>query len=148
MAQAKFGDTVRVHYTGRLDDGTVFDSSLRSGPLEFTIGDGQLIPGFENAVIGMTPGETKTQKIPAEDAYGPHADFLVIEVDRRRVPPDLDPKVGDRLQLQHPDGRVTPVLVTAVTESSITLDANHPLAGKDLTFDIELLEILQEEGEA
>lgn len=147
MAQAKLGDTVRVNYTGRLDDGTVFDSSLRSGPLEFTIGDGQLIPGFENAVIGMTPGETKTQKIPAEEAYGPHADFLVIEVDRRRVPPDLDPKVGDRLQLQHPDGRVTPVLVTAVTESSITLDANHPLAGKDLTFDIELLEIVQE-GEA
>lgn len=147
MAQAKLGDTVRVNYTGRLDDGTVFDSSLRSGPLEFTIGDGQLIPGFENAVIGMTPGETKTQRIPAEEAYGPHADFLVIEVDRRRVPPELDPKVGDRLQLQHPDGRVTPVLVTAVTESSITLDANHPLAGKDLTFDIELLEIVQE-GEA
>ncbi len=147
MAQAKLGDTVRVNYTGRLDDGTVFDSSLRSGPLEFTIGDGQLIPGFENAVIGMTPGETKTQRIPAEEAYGPHADFLVIEVDRRRVPPDLDPQVGDRLQLQHPDGRVTPVLVTAVTETSITLDANHPLAGKDLTFDIELLEIVQE-GEA
>ncbi|MGB9612221.1 MAG: FKBP-type peptidyl-prolyl cis-trans isomerase [Bryobacteraceae bacterium] len=147
MAQAKPGDTVRVNYTGRLDDGTVFDSSLRSWPLEFTIGEGQLIPGFENAVIGMTPGETKTQRVPAEEAYGPHADFLVIEVDRRRVPPDLDPKVGDRLQLQHPDGRVTPVLVTGVTESSITLDANHPLAGKDLTFDIELLEII-EEGEA
>jgi len=147
MAQAKLGDTVRVNYTGRLDDGTVFDSSLRSGPLEFTIGDGQLIPGFENAVIGMTPGETKTQRVPADEAYGPHADFLVIEVDRRRVPPELDPKVGDRLQLQHPDGRVTPVLVTEVTDSSITLDANHPLAGKDLTFDIELLEII-EAGEA
>jgi len=147
MAQAKLGDTVRVNYTGRLDDGTVFDSSLRSGPLEFTIGDGQLIPGFENAVIGMTPGETKTQRVPVDEAYGPHADFLVIEVDRRRVPPELDPKVGDRLQLQHPDGRVTPVLVTEVTDSSITLDANHPLAGKDLTFDIELLEII-EAGEA
>ncbi len=147
MTQAKPGDTVKVNYTGRLDDGTVFDSSLHSGPLEFTIGDGQLIPGFENAVIGMSPGETKTQKIRAEEAYGPHADFLVIEVDRRRVPPDLDPEVGDRLQLQHPDGRVTPVLVTAVTENSITLDANHPLAGKDLTFDIELLEIVQQ-GEA
>jgi len=98
MAQAKLGDTVRVNYTGRLDDGTVFDSSLRSGPLEFTIGDGQLIPGFENAVIGMSPGETKTQRVPAEEAYGPHADFLVIEVDRRRVPPELDPKVGDRLR--------------------------------------------------
>jgi len=144
MAQAKIGDTVRVNYTGRLDDGTVFDSSLRSGPLEFTIGDGQLIPGFENAVIGMTPGEIKTQKVLAEDAYGPHADFLVIEVDRRRVPPDLDPKVGDRLQLQHPDGRVTSVLVTEVGDTTITLDANHPLAGKDLTFEIELLEIVAE----
>jgi len=143
MAQAKIGDTVKVNYTGTLDDGTVFDSSLRSGPLEFTIGDGQLIPGFENAVIGMTPGETKTQRVLAEDAYGPHADFLVIEVDRRRVPAELDPKVGDRLQLQHPDGRSTPVLVTQVTDTSITLDANHPLAGKDLTFQIELLEITE-----
>ncbi len=143
MAQAKIGDTVKVNYTGRLDDGTVFDSSLRSGPLEFTIGDGQLIAGFENAVIGMTPGETKTHRIAAEDAYGPHADFLVLEVDRRRVPPDLNPKVGDRLQLQHPDGHSTSVLVTEVTETSITLDANHPLAGKDLTFEIELVEICE-----
>lgn len=144
MAQAKIGDTVKVNYTGRLEDGTVFDSSLRSGPLVFTIGEGQLIPGFENAVIGMTPGETKIQKVSAEEAYGFRADFLVIEVDRRRVPPDLDPKVGDRLQLQHPDGHTTSVLVTEVTDASITLDANHPLAGKELTFDIELLDITEE----
>ncbi len=141
MEKAKIGDTVKVNYTGRLDDGTVFDSSTGRGPLEFTIGGGEIIPGFEKAVIGMSPGEFKTHKVLADEAYGPHMNEMVIDVDRSRIPPDLKPEVGDRLQIHHPDGGTTPVLVTGVSDLSITLDANHPLAGKDLTFDIELVEI-------
>ncbi len=141
MSQAKSGDTVKVHYTGKLDDGTVFDSSENREPLEFTIGEGQIIPGFEQAVVGMAPGESKTERISADQAYGPHENEMVLDVDRSRIPPELNPQVGQQLQIQHGDGEVTAVTVTQVSDTAVTLDANHPLAGKDLTFDIELVDI-------
>lgn len=142
MVQAKPGDTVKIHYTGKLDDGTVFDSSAEREPLEFTLSGGQVIPGFEQAVVGMAPGESKTEKIPMEQAYGPYRQEMVIQVNREQLPPDLDPEVGLQLQIQQPNGQAIPVLVTEVTNSKVTLDANHPLAGEDLTFDIELVEIV------
>jgi peptidylprolyl isomerase len=139
---AKEGSTVKVHYTGKLDDGTVFDTSIERDPLEFTIGDGDVIPGFEQAVIGMTPGELKTVTIPAEEAYGPYDEELVIEVDRSKIPEDIEPEIGMQLQGTLESGAVIQYTVIAVSESTVTLDANHPLAGKDLTFDIELVDIL------
>ncbi|HID96064.1 MAG TPA: peptidylprolyl isomerase [Candidatus Latescibacteria bacterium] len=142
MAQAKNGDTVKVHYTGKLEDGTVFDTSINRDPLQFTIGGGQLIPGFEQAVVGMNPGESKTAKVPADKAYGPHLEEMVLVVDRNQFPVDLKPEVGQQLQSRQPDGRTFVVTVTDVSESSVTLDANHPLAGKDLIFDIQLIEIV------
>ncbi len=141
MGQAKSGDQVRVHYTGKLKDGTVFDSSEGREPLEFTLGEGQVIPGFESAVEGMNTGETKTTQIPSEEAYGPHYQEMVLVVPRNQFPPDVDPKIGDQLQLRQPNGQSFVVNVTDVTPEAVTLDANHPLAGKDLTFDIELVEI-------
>jgi len=142
MAPAKNGDTVRVHYTGRLDDGTIFDTSAERDPLEFTIGEGRIIPGFEQAVVGMNLGETKTITLPADQAYGPHRKELVLVIDRTKFPPHLKPEVGQQLPIRQPNGRTTLVRVTDVSESSVTLDANHPLAGKDLTFDIRLVEII------
>ncbi|KPL04127.1 MAG: peptidylprolyl isomerase [candidate division Zixibacteria bacterium SM23_73_2] len=142
MTKAKNGDRVKVHYTGKLDDGRVFDSSVKREPIEFIIGKGQVIPGFEKAVEGMNPGESKTTKVPPEKAYGPRREEMIVEVEREKIPAQLDPKVGQRLQLQQPDGRVIRVTVTDVSESSVTLDANHPLAGKELTFDIQLVEIV------
>lgn len=141
MVQAKAGDTVKIHYTGRLEDGTVFDSSVNREPLEFTLDAGQVIPGFEQAVVGMTPGESKTEKIPMEQAYGPYRSEMVIQVSRQVMPPDLQPEVGQQLQLQQPTGQIIPVMVTEVSEATVTLDANHPLAGEDLTFDIQLVDI-------
>jgi len=141
MAQAKNGDTVKVNYTGKLDDGSVFDASGDSGPLEFRIGEGKIISGFENAVVGMHPQESKTVRVPADEAYGPHRDELVAEVDRGQLPEDIKPEVGQYLTLRQPDNRNILVEITAVSDEKITLDANHPLAGKDLTFDIELVEI-------
>jgi peptidylprolyl isomerase len=141
MAQAQRGDKVKVHYTGRFEDGTIFDSSEGQAPLEFTIGEGQVIPGFENAVIGMNPGDKKTEKIPADQAYGDHSDDMIVTVDRDQIPLDIMPEVGQQLQLHNPSGQAIPVIVTDVSDSSITLDANHPLAGQDLTFDIELVSI-------
>lgn len=142
MAQAKQGDTVQVNYTGKLQDGTVFDTSLDRGPLQFTLGKGQLIAGFEQAVLGMTGGEKRTVVIKPDQAYGPHRAESVVEVDRKYLPPDLDPKVGQRLELTQTDDKTVLVTVAGVSGASITLDANHPLAGKDLTFDIELLAIV------
>jgi peptidylprolyl isomerase len=142
MPQAGNGDTVRVHYTGKFDDGEVFDTSSGREPLEFTMGSGQLIPGFDRAVDGMSPGESKTVEIQAEEAYGPHREEMVLEVDRTQVPPELDPKVGERLEIKQQDGRSVPVTVTAVTDSQVVLDGNHPLAGKTLIFQIELVEIV------
>lgn len=142
MAQAKSGDTVKVHYTGKLDDGTVFDSSADREPLEFTLGSGSIIPGFERAVLGMNLGESKTEVIPTDDAYGPHLDEMVVVVDRQQMPPEIEPQVGQQLQLQQQDGQVLPVVITDVSGASVTLDANHPLAGEALIFDIELVEIV------
>jgi peptidylprolyl isomerase len=141
MVHAKPGDTVKIHYTGRLEDGTVFDSSANGEPLEFTLSGGEVIPGFDQAVVGMSPGESKTEKISMEQAYGPYREEMVIEVNRQQLPPDLQPEVGQQLQVQQENGQLIPVLVTEVTESQVTLDANHPLAGEDLTFDIQLVEI-------
>jgi peptidylprolyl isomerase len=141
MAQAKTGDTVKVHYTGKLDDDTIFDSSEGREPLQFTIGEGRLIPDFEQAVVGMEPGETKTIQIPPDRAYGPHQEEMVMVVDRQDIPEELKPEVNQRMQVQQADGQVFIVTVTSVSESSVTLDGNHPLAGKDLTFNIQLAEI-------
>jgi peptidylprolyl isomerase len=141
MTQAKMGDTVTVHYTGKLADGTIFDSSNGGDPLEFTLGEGELIAGFENAVVGMNAGETKTAEISVEQAYGLYNPDMVIEVDREQMPAELEPEVGQQLQLQQPTGEVIPVVITKVEESVVTLDANHPLAGEDLVFDIELVAI-------
>jgi peptidylprolyl isomerase len=142
MAQAKTGDTVKVHYTGKLDDGTVFDTSADREPLQFTIGEGQIIPDFEQAIVGMNPGESKTVQIPSERAYGPHHEEMIMVVDRKEFPEDLEPRVDQRLQVRQPDGQEFAVTVTDVSESKVTLDGNHPLAGKDLTFDVELSEIV------
>lgn len=141
MAQAKTGDTVKVHYTGKLDDDTIFDTSVERDPLQFTIGEGRLIPDFEKAVVGMNPGESKTIQIPADKAYGPHHEEMVMVVGRNEFPKDLEPKIDQRLQVQNSSGQVFAVTVTAISEANVTLDANHPLAGKDLTFNIQLAEI-------
>ncbi|MBN1845626.1 MAG: peptidylprolyl isomerase [Sedimentisphaerales bacterium] len=141
MAQAKPGDTVKVHYTGKLPDGEVFDSSYQRDPLQFTVGDGQVIPGFEQAVAGMEPGQTRSVTIEPEQAYGQRRDDMVMELPRDRLPEKLEPKVGERLQLHTQDGRQIAVAVTDTSPETITIDANHPLAGKDLLFEIELLEI-------
>jgi peptidylprolyl isomerase len=141
MAQAKVGDKVAVHYTGKLDDGTVFDSSEGNDPLQFAIGGGQLIPGFEQAVVGMSPGESKTATIPADEAYGSYHPEMVLVVDRQQMPADMPVSVGLQLQIQQQSGQTIPVIVTDVSGSQVTLDANHPLAGEDLTFEIQLVEI-------
>jgi peptidylprolyl isomerase len=138
---AQPGSNVKVHYTGRLDDGTVFDTSQDRDPLEFTVGTGQVIPGFEEAVMGMSVGESRTHRIEAEDAYGEHRDEMVLRVEREHLPPDLSPETGQQLQIQQSSGEVIPVIVTEVDSDTITLDANHPLAGQPLTFDIELIEL-------
>ncbi|MEJ2274312.1 MAG: peptidylprolyl isomerase [Woeseiaceae bacterium] len=142
MTQAKSGDTVRIHYKGTLDDGTEFDSSAGRDPLEFSLGEGQVIPGFDNAVDGMAVGESKTVTIPAEEAYGERHDQLVQEVPKNALPDEIDPAVGMHLQSRSPEGQVMNLVVTDVADESITVDGNHPLAGKSLTFDIELVEIV------
>ncbi|MEC4685760.1 MAG: peptidylprolyl isomerase [Nitrospirota bacterium] len=142
MVQVKAGDTVRVHYSGFLDDGTVFDSSLEREPFELTLGQGMVIPGFEDAVVGMDVGDTKTVNIPTDQAYGPYRDELLVAVERSQVPPNIEPDVGMELQIRTPEGTVTNVTITEIDENSITLDANHPLAGKDLIFEIKLVEIV------
>ncbi len=142
MAQAKAGDTVRVHYTGKLADGAAFHTSTAGEPIEFTIGDEDLLPDFEQAIIGMSPGELKTITIPADRAFGQYHDELVTIVDRSQFPQGVKPAVGQRLNAGHDDGRTVAVTVTEVSETNVTLDANHPLAGEDLTFDIQLLSIV------
>ena len=141
MTEAKVNDTVKVHYTCHLCDGTVFDSSFNREPLEFTIGQKMVIPGFEKEVIGMTVGDTKTVSIASADAYGPYLEDLVGSIKRTQIPPNIDLQVGDVLQMRTPDGGHMSVLVKALTDETVTLDANHPLAGKDLAFEINLLEI-------
>lgn len=141
MSEAKQGDKVSVHYTGRLDDGTEFDSSRDRSPLEFTIGEGQVIPGFEEAVVGMDVDDSKTISIPAAEAYGGYHQEMVFSIERTELPPGLDPEVGQRLQKGEPDGSNMVVTVVEISQESVTMDANHPLAGKDLTFDIQLTAI-------
>jgi peptidylprolyl isomerase len=142
MSEAKTGDKVKVHYSGKLADGTEFDTSANQEPLEFTVGAGEVIAGFEEAVVGMNPGDTKTATINADEAYGDYDDELILEVERDQFPPEITPEVGQRLQLHQPDGEVFGAVVTAVDDQTVTLDANHPLAGQDLTFEIELVEIV------
>jgi peptidylprolyl isomerase len=141
MKRAESGATVKVHYTGRLDDGTVFDSSRDREPLEFTLGKGWLIKGFEDAVLEMSAGETKTVRVPSDEAYGSHREELMLRVDRTHFPPSIEPREGLILNLRQPDGGIMEVAITEVSEDSVTLDANHPLAGKDLIFEIEMMEV-------
>jgi len=141
MSQAKKGDSVKIHYTGTLEDGTVFDSSVGRDPLGFTLGGGQVIVGFEEAVLGMAIGDKKKVTIPSHKAYGEKNEALVIEVPRNQVPPDLNPEVDQKLQMGGPNGELVVVTVLEVTEEVVILDANPPLAGKDLTFDLELVAI-------
>jgi peptidylprolyl isomerase len=142
LKSAETGNAVRVHYTGTLNDGNVFDSSREREPLEFTIGSGQLIRGFEDAVLGMTAGDVKTIKISAAEAYGDRREELVITINRKQFPDHINPAEGLQLDLKSPDGSVLNAIITALEEESVTLDANHPLAGQDINFDIELLEIV------
>jgi peptidylprolyl isomerase len=142
MPQVKQGDTVQVTYTGKLQDGTIFDSSVGRSPIQFTLGKGKLIEGFEKAVIGMNAGEKKTVVIPSAEAYGLRQDNAVVEVERTSLPPNLDVTVGQRLELTREDDSTVLVTVFAVSATTITLDANHPLAGKDLTFEIELVSVV------
>ena len=141
MKKAGRGDNVKVHYKGSFDDGSVFDSSLDCDPLEFKIGGGQVIPGFEDAVVGMQVGEMKTSRITTDHAYGSHLEEMVVAFDRDQLPKDFQPNVGQLLQFRRDDGQVIEVIVTGVSDTSVTFDGNHPLAGKDLIFEIQLLEI-------
>jgi peptidylprolyl isomerase len=140
MTEVKRGDNVKVHYTGKLDDGTVFDSSVGKEPLEFAVGSGQVIQGFEEGVVGMKVGESKVVHIPMEKAYGERNDEMVIQAPIEQVPPDLNPELGMRLEMGGAKGEILRVVVTEITDTHITLDANPPLAGKALTFEIELVE--------
>lgn len=141
MSQAKSGDTVKIHYTGTLDDGTQFDSSAGREPLEFTVGSGQVIPGFDKAVEGMAVGDEKDVNIEPDDAYGPRQEEMMQEVPKSALPAELEPTEGMNLQAQGQDGQVINVTIASVSDDSITVDANHPLAGKALNFNIQLVEI-------
>lgn len=142
MSAAKSGDTVQVHYTGTLEDGSEFDSSRkRNEPLEFTLGQGQMIPGFEKAVDGMEVGDSKKVNIPSQEAYGEKKQEMIMEVSKDDFPPNITPEVGQQLAV-NTQGKQVPVIITEMSDDKVTLDANHPLAGKDLTFDIELVKIV------
>ncbi|MCP4685970.1 MAG: peptidylprolyl isomerase [bacterium] len=141
MSQAKAGDKVKVHYTGKLEDGTVFDSSKEREPLEFDLGSGNVIPGFENGILGMEVGESKTLTIVPDEAYGQTNSDLVATVERKQFPENITPELGLQLQMSQPNGQPLNVTVINIVGDSITLDANHPLAGKTLVFDIELVAV-------
>jgi FKBP-type peptidyl-prolyl cis-trans isomerase 2 len=141
MQQVKNGDIVRVHYHGKLTDGTTFDSSEGRAPLEFEVGAGMMIPGFDSGVLGMSIGEKKTINIPAEEAYGLAQDDLLMEFPIDRFPPDMKPEVGMTLNMSDGQGQQFPVVIADVKDDIVILDANHPLAGKELIFDIEIIEI-------
>ena len=140
MTEVKRGDNVKVHYTGKLADGSVFDSSDGGEPLEFAVGSGQVIQGFEEGVVGMKVGESKIVDIPVAKAYGERNDEMVIQAPIEQVPPDLKPELGMRLEMGGANGEILRVVVVEITDTHITLDANPPLAGEDLTFEIELVE--------
>ena len=141
MTQVKNGDTVHIHYTGTLSDGTTFDSSQGRDPLAFQVGAGQIIPGLDAAIPGMAVGDTKTVNVPCEEAYGPVNPGMRQDIPRAEIPADIPVEIGTRLQMQAPNGQPIPVVVVASDDTTVTLDANHPLAGKDLTFNIELVAI-------
>ncbi|MGC9327900.1 MAG: FKBP-type peptidyl-prolyl cis-trans isomerase [Candidatus Hinthialibacter sp.] len=143
MAQAKLGDVVKVHYKGTLEDGAVFDTSENMDPLEFTLGEGEVIPGFENAVLGMNEGENKTVTIPPDQAYGDSDQELILNVARADLPPQIVPEIGMVLKATGEDGAVSHIVISDMDEDSVTLDGNHPLAGQVLNFEIELVEIVQ-----
>jgi peptidylprolyl isomerase len=141
MSKAKNGDKVKVHYTGKLEDGTVFDSSKEREPLELTIGTGKVIPGFEKGVIGMERGGSKTVTVRPEEAYGSVRKELVAKVKKENLPENITPAIGEQLRLRQRDGNIVNVTITEIRGDTVTLDANHPLSGKTLIFDIELVEI-------
>jgi peptidylprolyl isomerase len=145
MAQAQNSDTVKVHLTGKLDDGSVFCSSSNQGPMHLKLGGGRVIPclkELEEAVVGMSPGDCKSITIPPEEGFGQHHDRMVQVIDRKQLPPDLKPEVGQQLEVPRPEGRKMLVTVTDISDATVTLDSNHPLAGKALAFDIKLIEIV------
>ena len=141
MAEVKKGDTVKVHYHGKLNDGTTFDSSEGRQPLEFEVGSGMVIKGFDEGVKGMNVGDKRTISIPADDAYGQKQEEMIIPFERKNFPPDIEPEIGMTLNMHSEDGNPLPVVITGINEETITLDANHPLAGQDLIFDIELVDV-------
>lgn len=141
MSQAKQGSTVKVHYTGKLTNEQVFDSSREREPLEFTVGAGQMIPGFDTAVDGMAIGDNKQVTIAAEEAYGPRNEDAVFKLPKTQLPEDLEPQVGMQLQASREDGQTQALLIVGIEETEVVLDANHPLAGEDLIFDIELVSV-------
>jgi peptidylprolyl isomerase len=141
MTEAKQGDTVKVHYQGTLTDGTVFDSTHEQEPLEFTIGEGKIIPGFEESIVGMEEGQTKDVSVTPDQAYGDYNENGVVNFPRENLPEDINPELGMTLQMTTPEEQTVYVTVTEIEDETITLDANHPLAGKDLHFQIELLEV-------
>lgn len=142
MVQAKQGDTVKVHYTGTLNNGQIFDSSKNRDPLEFVLGSGMVIPGFDAAVTGLEPGESVTKTIPMAEAYGPYNQDMVADIEKQNIPTDFELAVGQRLQMQVPNGEAMAVTVTEIKGDIVTLDGNHPLAGQDLTFELELVEVV------
>ncbi|OIQ97461.1 FKBP-type 16 kDa peptidyl-prolyl cis-trans isomerase [mine drainage metagenome] len=141
MQQVKKGDTIKVHYHGKLVDGTTFDSSEGREPLEFEVGSGMVIPGFDEGVTGMAVGDKKTVQIPADEAYGPKQEDMIMEFPREKFPADMVPEVGMQLNMNNGQGQSFPVVIVEVQETVVILDANHPLAGQDLIFDLELVEI-------
>ena len=141
MTQASAGNTVQFHYTGTLEDGSVFDSSEGRDPLEFEVGSGTIIPGLDRAIEGMRAGEQKTVTIPCAEAYGDYQAQARQDVPREQIPDSIPLEQGTMLQMQTPEGRAVPVMVAEVTDTSVTLDANHPLAGKDLTFAVEVVSV-------
>jgi len=143
MVQAvRTGDTVKMHYTGKFEDGNVFDSSLEGKPFQFEVGAKQIIKGLDEAMVGMQPGEKKTVTVAPEDGYGNYDEKLLIEMPKEKIPENISPEIGMELQLVNKQGHALPVVVKEMLENSIKLDANHPLAGKVLVFDIELVEIV------
>ena len=148
MVQAKKGSVVKVHYTGKFEDGTVFDTSVGREPLEFVVGSREVILGFDEAIEGMSPGGSKAVNISSEKGYGPHLVELVIEIARENLPEEVEPMVGQAIQIGESHDKMLQVTVIEVTDSNVVLDANHPLAGKNLIFEIELLDIVEDGSES
>jgi len=142
MSKAKKGDKVKTHYTGKLEDGTEFETSKGTEPREFVIGSGFYFAGFEESVIGLEIGETKTVILSPEKAYGPWFEELTVRVRKSDIPDDIKPVIGEKFKVWRPDGNLMPLTITEVTDHTVTLDANHPLAGKTLIYDIELIDII------